>query len=75
MPFALLLVIAFLVSFVPAMAGLGGGLIFLPLIVLLKFPVTTAVSASFFKQIMAEKLKGRTVRASRFCNCIINFCC
>lgn len=30
------------------MVGLGGGLIFSPLFVLLKFPVTTAVSASLF---------------------------
>jgi uncharacterized membrane protein YfcA len=48
MPLALLLVIVFLASFVLTMVGLGGGLIFSPLFVLLKFPVTTAVSASLF---------------------------
>ena len=48
MPLALLLIIIFLASFVLTMVGLGGGLIFSPLFVLLKFPVTTAVSASLF---------------------------
>ena len=48
MPLALLLVIIFLASFILTMVGLGGGLIFSPLFILLKFPVTTAVSASLF---------------------------
>jgi len=48
MPIALLLAAIFLVSFVLTMVGLGGGLIFSPLFVLLKFPLTTAVSASLF---------------------------
>ena len=48
MPFFLLLAIIFLASFILTMVGLGGGLIFSPLFVLLKFPVTTAVSASLF---------------------------
>lgn len=48
MPLALLLVIIFLASFVLTMVGLGGGLVFSPLFVLLKFPVSTAVSASLF---------------------------
>ena len=48
MPLALLLVVIFCASFVLTMVGLGGGLIFSPLFVLLKFPVTTAVSASLF---------------------------
>ena len=48
MPLALLLAVIFLASFVLTMVGLGGGLIFSPLFVLLKFPVTTAVSASLF---------------------------
>jgi len=48
MPFALLLLIIFLASFILTMVGLGGGLIFSPLFVLLKFPVSTAVSASLF---------------------------
>ena len=48
MPLALLLVIVFFASFILTMVGLGGGLIFSPLFVLLKFPVTTAVSASLF---------------------------
>ena len=48
MPLVLLWVIIFLASFILTMVGLGGGLIFSPLFVLLKFPVTTAVSASLF---------------------------
>jgi uncharacterized membrane protein YfcA len=48
MPFFLLLGIIFFVSFILTMVGLGGGLIFSPLFVLLKFPVSTAVSASLF---------------------------
>jgi uncharacterized protein len=48
MPLALLLAVIFLASFVLTMVGLGGGLIFSPLFVLLKFPVTTAVSTSLF---------------------------
>jgi len=48
MPLVLLLVIIFSASFILTMVGLGGGLIFSPLFVLLKFPVTTAVSASLF---------------------------
>ncbi|MCK4860094.1 MAG: sulfite exporter TauE/SafE family protein, partial [Candidatus Omnitrophica bacterium] len=44
----MLLVVIFFTSFVLTMVGLGGGLIFSPLFVLLKFPVTTAVSASLF---------------------------
>jgi len=48
MPLVLLLMIVFFASFVLTMVGLGGGLIFSPLFVLLKFPVTTAVSASLF---------------------------
>jgi uncharacterized membrane protein YfcA len=48
MPFVLLLSIIFLTSFILTMVGLGGGLIFSPLFVLLKYPVSTAVSASLF---------------------------
>jgi uncharacterized membrane protein YfcA len=48
MPLALILVIVFFASFILTMVGLGGGLIFSPLFILLKFPVTTAVSASLF---------------------------
>jgi uncharacterized protein len=48
MPLALLFAVIFLASFVLTMVGLGGGFIFSPLFVLLKFPVTTAVSASLF---------------------------
>ncbi len=48
MPFALLISIIFLVSFMLTMVGLGGGLIFSPLFVLLGFRVTTAVSVSLF---------------------------
>ena len=48
MPLVLLLGIIFLASFILTMVGLGGGLVFSTLFVLLKFPVTTAVSASLF---------------------------
>lgn len=48
MPLILLLVIIFTASFILTMIGLGGGLVFSPLFVLLGFPVTTAVSASLF---------------------------
>jgi len=44
----LLLPIIFCASFVLTMVGLGGGLIFSPLFVLLGFPISTAVSASLF---------------------------
>ena len=40
--------IIFATSFVLTMVGLGGGLIFSPLFILLRFPVHTAVSASLF---------------------------
>jgi uncharacterized protein len=43
-----LLFIIFLSSFILTMVGLGGGLIFSPLFVLLGFPKTMAVSASLF---------------------------
>lgn len=43
-----LLFIIFLSSFILTMVGLGGGLIFSPLFVLLGFPQTMAVSASLF---------------------------
>jgi len=48
MPLVLLLAIIFFASFILTMVGLGGGLVFSPLFVLLKFPVSTAVSASLF---------------------------
>ena len=48
MPLVLLWVIIFFTSFILTMVGLGGGLIFSPLFVLLKYPVSTAVSASLF---------------------------
>ena len=44
----LLWIVIFFASFILTMVGLGGGLIFSPLFVLLGFPVTTAVSASLF---------------------------
>jgi uncharacterized membrane protein YfcA len=43
-----LLPVIFVSSFVLTMVGLGGGLIFSPLFVLLGFPISTAVSASLF---------------------------
>lgn len=48
MPLILLLVIIFSASLILTMVGLGGGLIFSPLFVLLNFPKTMAVSASLF---------------------------
>lgn len=48
MPLVLLLAIIFFASFILTMVGLGGGLVYSPLLVLLKFPVSTAVSASLF---------------------------
>ena len=53
MTLTLLLVIIFLSSLILTMVGLGGGLIFSPLFVLLKFPVSTAVSASLFLNAIA----------------------
>jgi len=44
----LLLPLFFISSFVLTMVGLGGGLIFAPLLILLNFPISTAVSASLF---------------------------
>jgi uncharacterized membrane protein YfcA len=43
-----LLPVIFVSSFILTMVGLGGGLIFSPLFVLLGFPLSTAVSASLF---------------------------
>jgi len=43
-----LLPLIFTASFVLTMVGLGGGLIFSPLFILLQFPVHTAVAASLF---------------------------
>jgi uncharacterized membrane protein YfcA len=48
MSMALLFAAIFGASFVLTMVGLGGGLIFAPLFVLLGFPVATAVPASLF---------------------------
>ena len=48
MSWFLLMPIIFASSLVLTMVGLGGGLIFSPLFVLLSFPVSTAVSASLF---------------------------
>jgi uncharacterized membrane protein YfcA len=48
MPIFLLCIVIFFASLILTMVGLGGGLIFSPLFVLLEFPVTTVVSASLF---------------------------
>ena len=48
MSWYLLFPLIFTASFVLTMVGLGGGLIFSPLFILLGFPVHTAVSASLF---------------------------
>jgi uncharacterized membrane protein YfcA len=48
MSWLILLPLIFSASFVLTMVGLGGGLIFSPLFILLQFPVHTAVSASLF---------------------------
>lgn len=44
----LLCLLIFAASFVLTMVGLGGGLVFSPLFILLKFPVHTALAASLF---------------------------
>jgi len=56
----LLLLTIFCASFVLTMVGLGGGLIFSPLFVLLGFPVSTAVSASLFLNGIAAASAGIT---------------
>lgn len=48
MSWFILLPVIFAASFILTMVGLGGGLIYAPLFILLKFPVSTAVSASLF---------------------------
>jgi uncharacterized membrane protein YfcA len=48
MSLPLLFLIIFLASFVLTMVGLGGGLIFSPLFILLEYPLSTAISASLF---------------------------
>lgn len=48
MPSALLLFLILAISFVLTMVGLGGGLVFAPLFVLLDFPLQTAVCTSLF---------------------------
>ena len=48
MSWFLLMPVIFASSLVLTMVGLGGGLIFSPLFILLSFPVSTAVSASLF---------------------------
>ena len=48
MSYFILFPIIFAASFILTMVGLGGGLIFAPLFILLQFPVSTAVSASLF---------------------------
>jgi len=48
MSLSLLIAVIFCASFILTMVGLGGGLVFSPLFVLLGFPLTTAVSASLF---------------------------
>jgi len=48
MSWFILFPVIFSASFILTMVGLGGGLIFAPLFILLEFPVSTAVSASLF---------------------------
>ena len=48
MSWFILFPLIFAASFILTMVGLGGGLIFSPLFILLDFPVSTAVSASLF---------------------------
>jgi uncharacterized membrane protein YfcA len=48
MSLALLLVAIFGTSFILTMVGLGGGLVFAPLFILLGYPLTTAIPASLF---------------------------
>ena len=54
MSWFLLMPIIFASSLVLTMVGLGGGLIFSPLFILLAFPVSTAVSASLFLNGVAD---------------------
>lgn len=48
MALGLLLVAIFGASFILTMVGLGGGLVFAPLFILLDYPLTTAIPASLF---------------------------
>lgn len=50
---AVLIAAVFLISFVLTMVGLGGGLIFSPLFVILELPKTAAASASLFLNLIA----------------------
>ena len=60
MSLSLLLAVIFCASFILTMVGLGGGLIFSPLFVLLGFPLSTAVSASLFLNGVAALSAGIT---------------
>ncbi|MBL0699509.1 MAG: sulfite exporter TauE/SafE family protein, partial [Desulfosarcina sp.] len=48
MSLIILLPLILLISLILTMVGLGGGLIFSPMFILLDYPVSTAVSASLF---------------------------
>jgi uncharacterized protein len=56
----LLMISIFSASFILTMVGLGGGLVFSPLFVLLGFPISTAVSASLFLNGIAAFSAGIT---------------
>jgi uncharacterized membrane protein YfcA len=58
MSLLILFPLIFTASLVLTMVGLGGGLIFSPLFILLQFPVHTAVSASLFLNGIADFTKA-----------------
>ena len=60
MPIYILLAVIFLSSLILTMVGLGGGLIFSPLFVLLGFPISQAVSASLFLNAIAASSAAYT---------------
>ena len=57
---ALLIVAIFIISLVLTMVGLGGGLIFSPLFVILGFAKSEAASASFFLNLIAAATAAYT---------------
>lgn len=65
MSLALILAIVFFSSLVLTMVGLGGGLIFSPLFILLGFPLSTALSASLFLNAVAAASASITYMRKR----------
>ncbi len=65
MSLALIFAIVFFSSFILTMVGLGGGLIFSPLFILLEFPLSTALSASLFLNAVAAASASITYMRKR----------